>query len=179
MSPEADSTYFGAPTDKVLQVLDMIEREFPASRPDLIDGLSEISRVLETNPRRKEVFDAVVMLDEACGESGIDAMRRQRRRQMVDCGHTMERDWAVYQTKPWELIQAARCFEAAAESQLFDVAANVAETPLDWPWMDGAWKPREHAWENLELAGALLAAAYDVAKRLQDEHVGQFKNLGS
>lgn len=57
-----------------------------------------------------------------------------------------------------ELAYAARCY----------ALPNISEKtnpPMDWPWQDDDWKPKDDPIRNLVRAGALIAAEIDRLQR--------------
>ena len=80
---------------------------------------------------------------------GIRAFAVERDRQTQEKGYDAEHD---KQHNAKELIAAAACYALTPEN---------GELINWWPWSVDAWKPTTQK-RNLEKAGALLAAAYDL-----------------
>lgn len=88
---------------------------------------------------------------------GIRAFADERRKQVVDKDFTPYSDLDKYDQSA--LTVAALCYLDYACSELLGYEGDFP--PYNWPWSDEDWKPREDLLENIQLAGGLLAAAYD------------------
>ncbi len=99
---------------------------------------------------------------------GTEGIVKQYQRQ-IKKGHpdVPEEDWPL----PDHYVWAARCYADLAieliEADRTGVGGSaLVRTPDDWPEEMGKWKPSHRIERNLEIAGALLAAALDDLKRI-------------
>lgn len=84
--------------------------------------------------------------------SGLQLIRIERNRQFTDEGRALAQDIE----QGWAVLEAAGdCYSGAKDAS--------AEQPTTWPWDRSWWKPKSRQ-RNLERAGALYAAAADVAE---------------
>jgi len=92
---------------------------------------------------------------------GTARITAERRRQSVVEGHTAESD----RGRARELMAAADCYVAAAQHGPggWVLVDGSYAPPGGWPWDDSSWKPSDDPTRNLEIAGALIAAAIDAS----------------
>jgi len=84
------------------------------------------------------------------GQTGIDAIAAERRRQIDEEGFTPEID-AMY--AHGQIGYAASCYARYA-------GLRMHHPPKEWPWLSARWKPKTRR-EDLVRAGALIAAEID------------------
>ncbi len=87
--------------------------------------------------------------------SGIDLIREERQRQMIEEGWTADHD---DEHDTHELAKAAMAYISQARG-----AWLVADAY--WPWDESWWKPSDDPIRNLVKAGALIAAEIDRLQR--------------
>lgn len=100
-------------------------------------------------PRGRELYKASMQPM----PSGVDAILRERLRQVEKEGWTPEHD---DEHDKGELAQAAVCYAVARAPSAWAYA---------WPWDPSWWKPTTHR-RNLEKAGALIAAEIERLHRI-------------
>lgn len=90
---------------------------------------------------------------------GIERMASERARQIHEEGHDPTSDVG----RSRELMNAARCYLEAAEygADAWHDRDGRYVPPGGWPLAPSEWKPSTDASRNLEIAGALTAAAFD------------------
>jgi hypothetical protein len=103
--------------------------------------------------------------------TGAQLILRERARQMIDEGWTLEHDDAHV---GGELSKAAGCYVEAARKQILGASFSrlIAPTPEMWPWEPRWWKPSGGAARNLVKAGALIAAEIDRVGREAEARKG-------
>ena len=84
--------------------------------------------------------------------SGAESIALERHRQVTEEGWTPEHDDAH---DDQELAEAAACYALGFDQ---DMRRNGA--PLNWPWYEQWWKPKDRR-SDLVRAGALIAAEID------------------
>ncbi len=92
------------------------------------------------------------------GQTGIDAIAAERRRQIDEEGFTPESD-AMY--AHGQIGYAASCYARYA-------GLRMHHPPKEWPWFSNRWKPKSRR-EDLVRAGALIAAEIDRLDRAELE----------
>ena len=92
------------------------------------------------------------------GQTGIDAIAAERRRQIDEEGFTPESD-AMYAYG--QIGYAASCYARYA-------GLRMHHPPKEWPWFSTRWKPKSRR-EDLVRAGALIAAEIDRLDRAELE----------
>ena len=101
----------------------------------------------------------------------LDALATERLRQIEGEGWTSDHD-DTHNTG--DMARAASCYARLAAVQAREQALTGASeepdapvnfaVPVDWPWADEWWKPKNAA-QNLKRAGALIVA--EMARRLR------------
>ena len=85
---------------------------------------------------------------------GMKRIEAERKRQLDEEGFDASHDDEQHS---WgDLSDAAWCYERAESKD--------APIPMDWPWEERWWKPKDRI-RNLERAGALYMAEADKARR--------------
>lgn len=115
--------------------------------------------------------------------TGVDAIAAERSRQINEEGWTFEHD-DMHHT-PEELELVAACYATPPSlrgSKMAPALFNhdgstpaggfMIEVPAMWPsrWAGMWWKPSEDRQRDLEKAGALMAAAWDMRRRAYTCH---------
>jgi len=91
--------------------------------------------------------------------TGIKAIAKERRRQIVENGWTPEHD---DKHARGQLAAAAACYALFS-----DAYPNPGQPPAYWPFEDRFWKPEAYR-RDLEKAGAMIAAEIDRLDRMQE-----------
>lgn len=91
--------------------------------------------------------------------TGAERIADERRRQVEDDGYDQDHDLGVGAT---HLVRAAEAYASSAQG--FDRQARH-----QWPWDPDAFHPTGDLVRDLEKAGALIAAAIDVALAVRAE----------
>lgn len=95
--------------------------------------------------------------------NGLTAIMMERQRQQTQEGYTRAHD---AHHKPQVIIDAALAYTVQAQDRLSvkDGEGVGSDTPESyWPWDASTFRPNDDELRSLAKAGALLAAAYDVA----------------
>lgn len=104
----------------------------------------------------------------AMGTAGSARISHERIRQIEEEGIELDDDMV----QPDLLLQAAESYLHYARGQVVsgDLLLEHRKDPSfwHWPWSDESWKPAANPGRNLEKAGALIAAALDVAIRVTE-----------
>lgn len=110
--------------------------------------------------------------------TGVDAIAAERSRQINDEGWTFEHDDMHHTPEELELVAACYATPPSLRGSkmvpaVFDHTGGpreggaMVEVPGLWPprWAGMWWEPSEERQRDLEKAGALIAAAWDMRRR--------------
>ena len=161
---------FKTTTGGMLRLLDSIDKADEiaielgqALRHAKLENDNSSNEMLERAVTAENRFATLVELMKS---AGIEAFARERKRQIEKEGFTPKYDM---QHSPEELVNAAICYATHPSARRFkqyprykdSIVIDHIFVPALWPWDSSQWKPSTRK-RDLEKAGALLAAAYDL-----------------
>ena len=151
--PKRDQIRFYINGEIIASILDISDAKQQSATEDFLPAKENDSQLTEKTLA-------------ALGSAGIEAFARERKRQIEQEGFDLQH---YMQHSPEELARAAICYAMHPDRRRFEhrpcfrngAVVEYFYTPSLWPWDISQWKPSSRK-RDLEKAGALLAAAYDL-----------------